>query len=201
MNLGSATRTHVNHVSAEDEDRDLSLRFAQGDRGAFAVVVEQFGPRVTALAARLLGWREGADDVAQEVFLAAWHNQRRFRGESSLWTWLAAMTVNRSRSVQRRRRLFDKFAAAAGRAPAKAGLEPGPEQRLYRDETAACVREAVARLPVKYREVLVLRYLEELAVDEIAALLSERRNTIEVRITRARKLLEPQLAEVFRGEW
>ncbi len=194
MNLGIATRTHVKSVSAEDEDRDLAVRFARGELLAFEAVVERFGQRVTSLAARLLGWREGAEDVAQEVFLAALRHQRRFRAESSLWTWLAKMTVNRCRSVQRRLWVYDKFTAAVRATLGETNHAPRSIHQLERDETAERVRAAVGSLPARYREVIVLRYLEELPLEQLANLLGERRNTIEVRLTRAKKLLEPALA-------
>lgn len=194
MNVAAAANPPVTLQPAQDEDRQLAARFARGEALALEQVVERYGDRVIGLAVRLLGWQGGADDVAQEVFLAALRNQRRFRADSSLWTWLAAITVNQCRSRQRRRWLFDKFLTAAERQPIEVG--EAPSRPLLRDEAAVHVRAAVARLPVKYREVIVLRYLEELSVTDIAALLRLRRNAVEVRLTRAKRMLAPLLAEL-----
>lgn len=199
MNLGAPYRPHVKSLSAQDEDRDLAVRFGRGEPLAFDQCVERYAERVTALAARLLGWREGGEDVAQEVFMAALRRQRTFRAESSLWTWLTVITVNRCRSLQRRRWLYDKWMQAMTAMRGEAIATSG-ERCAIRDETATLIRQAVAELPTKYREVIVLRYLEELPLGEMAELLGERRNTIEVRLTRAKKLLEPKLAGLA-GAW
>jgi RNA polymerase sigma-70 factor (ECF subfamily) len=195
MHLDTLAPVHVKSLSTEDEDRDLAVRFARGESTAFEEVVERHGQRVIGLAARLLGWRDGAEDVAQEVFLAALRNQKRFRGQSSLWTWLARITVNRCRTLGRRRWVFEKFAAATGWNATDADKVPVDEHAI-REEQGAAVRRIVAGLPAKHREVIVLHYLEELPVSEIAKVLGLRRNAVEVRLSRARKLLEPLLADL-----
>jgi RNA polymerase sigma-70 factor (ECF subfamily) len=198
MNVATATIPHVTTLPAQDDDRELAARFAAGETLALEQAIERYGNRVASLATRLLGWRSGADDVVQEVFLAALRNQRRFRAESSLWTWLATITVNHCRSWQRRRWLFDRFLTATGQGRTER-VQP-PVDRAQRDETAVQVRDAVARLPAKYREVIVLRYLEEMAIADIAELLQLQRNAVEVRLSRAKRLLESALAEFARGE-
>lgn len=204
MSLDTLAHEPVKLISTEDEDRNLAVRFARAESRAFEEVVERYGGRVTGLAARLLGWRDGAEDVAQEVFLAVLRNQRRFRGQSSLWTWLATITVNRCRSVQRRRWLYEKFTTATGlhRSNSSSGALScaAADQPAMRDETGAAVRRIVAELPTNYREVIVLRYLEELSTSQIANVLGLRRNTVEVRLTRAKKMLEPLLAGLMKGD-
>ena len=191
MKLLTATRPTVKQLPAEADDRELAARLARGDERAFDQIVERYGPRVIALAARLVGWSKGADDVAQDVFLAVLRKGKHFRGQSRLWTWLAAMTVNRCRSLRRRRWLTSRVLGAIAAAREKQ-TEP-VDRRSERDETAAGIRAAVARLPATYREVIVLRYFEELSLDEMAQILSLRRNAVEVRLSRARKRLEPLL--------
>src|SRR5947209_5770914 len=87
----------------------LERRFADGDAQAFEQVVALYQTRVARLASRLLGWRgdiNDIDDVVQDVFLSALSKARSFRGESSLWTWLTIITLNRCRSQRRRAMLF-----------------------------------------------------------------------------------------------
>jgi len=146
--------------------------------------------RVTRLARRLLGWRDAdLEDVVHDVFLAALRAAPRFRGECRVSTWLTAITLNTCRNRLRRRWPWSWGAARADApgspaAPGPPGIDP---------ETAAEVRQAVAALPVKFREVIVLRYLEELGADEIAAALNRTRGAIEVRLTRARRALRARL--------
>jgi len=101
------------------------------------------------------------------------------------------MTVNRCRSLRRRRWLTARVLGAI--APAREHQSEPADRRSQRDERAAGVRAAVAKLPAGYREVIVLRYFEELSLDEMAQVLSLRRNTVEVRLSRARNLLEGSL--------
>jgi RNA polymerase sigma factor (sigma-70 family) len=142
---------------------------------------------VTRLAYRLLGWRhEAVEDVVQEVFLAALMHLDRFRGEAEVATWLTRITINCCRTLRRRnlvrlrwlRRQRPTDTAPAGDADADTG------QR---------VRDAVARLPARDREVIVLRYLEQLEIGEIARLLGTKHNAVEVRLHRARTKLRTLL--------
>jgi RNA polymerase sigma-70 factor (ECF subfamily) len=190
----AAKRALVKSLPAHAEENELGLGLARGDERAFERVVERYGRRVTALAARLLGYSEGADDVAQDVFLAVLRKRTHFRGDAKLWTWLAAITVNRCRSLRRRQWIWQRVLRAA--APLRPRQTAPADRASETHETAAQVRAAVARLPAAYREAIVLRYLEELTVDEVAEVLSLRRNTVEVRLSRGRKLLEESLGDL-----
>src|SRR4051812_2729487 len=83
--------------AAADPDDALAARFARGEPGTFEQLVALHQPRIARLAHRLLGWAGDGDDVVQDVFLTALRNARSFRGQSSLATWLATITLNRCR--------------------------------------------------------------------------------------------------------
>jgi RNA polymerase sigma-70 factor (ECF subfamily) len=136
--------------------------------------------------------------VAQETFVAALAARSRFCGESRLETWLVRIAINCCRAHSRKTWLRRKlFAAWQDRqaATGAAGWETvaGPDTAVRREQ-AAEVRRAVASLPHKSREVVVLYYLEEMTAAEVAEALNLRQNTVEVRLNRARK----QLAEALR---
>lgn len=179
-----------------EHDKLLADRFTRGDADAFDQLVLLYQGRVTRLAYRLLGWQSEVEDVVQDVFYAAFRNAGRFRGGSSLWTWLTAITVNQCRT-QQRKRLFrwrlHKAASTVQREPAPAADAPTVD-----DETAHEVRAAVAALPSKDREVIVLYYLEHRPVAEISRLLSASHNAIEVRLHRARAKLRNALADFMK---
>jgi RNA polymerase sigma-70 factor (ECF subfamily) len=179
---------------AEAGDDQLAARVASGDASALEAVIEQYGQRVIGLAARLLGWTDGAEDVAQDVFVQVLHKGKQFRGQASLWTWLATLTVNRCRSIRRRRWLHDRVLGIVGRQAVPEAACPITKQQ-ERSETATRVRAQVAQLPAAAREVIVLRYFEELPLDEIATVLGIKRNAVEARLSRARKQLEPLLRQ------
>jgi RNA polymerase sigma-70 factor (ECF subfamily) len=163
--------------------------------GAFEAVVEAHEEKVTRLAHRLLGWRSGADvqDVVQEVFLAALRHRRRFRGESSLGTWLSAITVNCCRTRQRRQQLRRLLLLRWQKATE---TEPPASEAVASQDAAQRVRHAVQALPPRDREVVVLRYFEGLDAAGIAAVAGISKNAVEVRLHRARA----RLAETL-GAW
>jgi RNA polymerase sigma-70 factor, ECF subfamily len=193
MNLITAARETVKSIPADAEDRDLAARLARGEPKAFDDLVEQYGRRVIGLAARLLNSSEGAQDAAQDVFLAVLAKGAKFRGEARLWTYLAAVTVNRCRSIRRRRWLHERVL----RKIAQGGPGESTSNRaLVHNDTAEVVRREVARLPAGYREVIVLKFLEEMSVRDVAEVLGLRVNTVEVRLSRARKMLEQSLGHL-----
>lgn len=171
----------------------LLARLSQGDVGAFDVLVTQYQDRVAGLAWRLLGWRHDVEDVVQDVFLTVLQKLPQFRGESRLTTWLYRITVNRCRR-ERRKRLLRR--TLWRRIPNEAGHGVPTGQALEARERHARVRAAVGRLASRYQEVVVLRYLEELPVEEIGAILELGRNAVEVRLSRARNRLRGALADL-----
>jgi len=178
------------------EELALVERFRRGDDSAFEAIVEQHEAEVAALANRLLGWPADVDDVVQEVFIAAFLGLKKFRGASSLRTWLFTITVNKCRS-HRFRRLRRLRAVAIEEAAALEGRDRSGEKVALDQETLARVRRAVQVLPQKCREIVVLRYLQGLEISEIRGLLGITDNALQVRLNRARKRLKEQLGDLL----
>lgn len=177
------------------EDDRLVVRFTRGDQTAFDALVAAHRDRVSRLAYRLLGWSADADDVVQEVFLAAWKALPRFEGRSSVATWLTRITINECRSFRRRwRRAIRKVSAEGEHASA-----PAADSRMMDSETFDRVRQAVAALPARYREVIVLHYLEQMPSRTVSELLGVSPGTVEVRLHRARAKLKDKLADLMQG--
>lgn len=176
----------------------------------FEQLVADEQPRVTRLVRRLLGWPDDVDDVVQDVFLSALRGWTTFRRESLAATWLTRIAVNCCRSHARRRRLGRgalQILANLARGGIRLGRHddvvetrlarsawPDAELRAVADETAEEVRSAVLRLPQRDREVIVLHYLEELPIEQVATLLDASRGAIDIRLSRARKRLRAILA-------
>jgi RNA polymerase sigma-70 factor (ECF subfamily) len=179
-----------------DAPKNLIDRLRDGAPGSFEEVVAAYQARLTRLAYRLLGWQTpDVEDVVQEVFLSALVHRSRFRGEASLVTWLTAITVNRCRSAQRRRKLRSLLFGRERGADEVAADVPAWTRSVAR-ETSSRVREAVQSLPPRDREVIVLRYFEQLTASEIAGVTRQSTNAVDVRLHRARAKLAATL-----GEW
>jgi RNA polymerase sigma-70 factor (ECF subfamily) len=166
----------------------LLTQAAAGDRLAFAQLALRHQDRVTKLAYRLLGWRGEVEDVVQDVFVAVLRNLPCFRGESQFTTWLYRITVNECRRARRKRLLRLSFWRSH---PVSA--QGAEHDSIRRKETSEQVRSAVRSLPAHSREVVVLRYLEELPIVEIGRILGLRPNAVEVRLSRARRQLQAAL--------
>ena len=175
-------------------EAELVRRAAAGDRAAFATIVQTHQDRIARLAVRLLGSTGKVEDVVQDVFVAALRKLGSFRGDASFATWLTAIALNQCRSYQRSRRLW-KGLPARLRKPAP-DPEPSADHGAMRRQAIERVQATVRNLSAGDREVIVLRYLEELPVSEIAALLGVAKNTVEVRLTRARSRLRERLADL-----
>lgn len=171
----------------------LLARLRAKDPAAFASLVAQHQARVAGLAYRVLGWPQDVEDVVQEVFVAALRSLPKFRGQCTMETWLYRITLNSCRSFRRRRlgwlRVFRPWREAVVRDGCPSGDRTTPDR-----EVCEQVRRAVRALPTRYREVVVLRYLEELPVAEISEVLGVSRGAVEVRLSRARQRLRGSLA-------
>jgi RNA polymerase sigma-70 factor (ECF subfamily) len=171
------------------DDELLVEQFSRGDESVFDRIVERYSPDVGALANRLLGWPGEVEDVSQEVFLAAYLGLKRFRCQCSLKSWLFTITINKCRSHRRKQLLHLR---TSSRAADKPSVQTEHEDSMD-TETFNRIRNAVAALPAKYREPVVLRYLQELPTDEIGQILGISQNALHVRLSRARKHLKGNL--------
>jgi len=173
--------------------QDTRLGYPRDDICDFGALVARYQPQVARLAHRLLGWRDrqAVEDVVQDVFLVALTRLKNFRGDSTLSTWLTGITINQCRAHRRRSMLRLKWLRE------KWNRHDTNHQPRGVDETAQQVRDAVGQLPPRDREVIVLFYLEDFSVAQIAQLLGVKNNAVEVRLHRARQRLKTQLTDLL----
>jgi RNA polymerase sigma factor (sigma-70 family) len=155
----------------------------------FARLVAEQRERVWRVVYRLLGWGDEVEDVVQEVFVAALRGAAGFRGEADARTWLTAIAIRKCRTHVRKRRLRQRLLGWLSHKPATSAAVSPAE----RHEEAERVRQAVRQLGVRDREVLVLRYLEQMSVKQMSTVLDLAVNAVEVRLTRARQRLKAVL--------
>jgi RNA polymerase sigma-70 factor (ECF subfamily) len=178
-------------------ERALVDSCRSGDPVAFARLVRLHEGMVFNLSSRLLGDAEEARDVAQEVFLQVYRRLGLFQGRSSLKTWIYRIAVNqchnRRRFWHRRRRDREEGldAVEARAAGAHAGSSPYEEAR--RHERARRVQAALLQLSFEHRAVLVLREVEGLTCQEVAAALGIPEGTVKSRLSRAREAMRLRL--------
>ena len=165
------------------------------EHDALAALIDDHQAAVRQLVFRLLSWRDGGEDVVQEVFLQAWRSRRKLAGLANLELWLKRIAINKCRSRQRREAVRRRWLFWR-QGQKNLDIAPAPDAAASQDEQAARVRQAIAALSGRYRAVIVLHYLEQLSIENIAALTGARRNTVEVQLHRARLQLEKTLADL-----
>lgn len=174
------------------DERELIRRAKKGDSDAFRLLVEAYQTAVYRLALRMCG-ESGAEDAAQEAFVAAWRGLPRFRGECKFSTWLYRLTTNaaidylRREQKQRTEGDVDDLSLADD--------SPSPQEQAERSETQQRVRKALAALSDEHRQILLLRYMQELDYGEIAQALHISEGTVKSRINRAKARLRELLAQ------
>jgi RNA polymerase sigma-70 factor (ECF subfamily) len=177
----------------EDE---LIERLKKRQEEAYRILVSEYHSRLYSLACGITLDREESQDILQDVFLKVYSNIKGFKGKSSLFTWLRRITVNESLNWRRRakRRFRWKHQPlATGEAedgPEPESEEPGPENMVQKKELEKSLNNGLNLLSEESRTIFVLRELEGLSYDEIAAQLNLRKGTVSSRLFYARQRLK-----------
>jgi RNA polymerase sigma-70 factor (ECF subfamily) len=178
-----------------------------GDRERYHDLIRPYEQRVFMMALSFMKNEADAEDVAQETFIKAFRKLSEFRSESKFSTWLISIALNEARSRLRRKKTMpmESFDALQDE---RGGVSPAllrdwrevPLEALERKEVRNMLQEAIAALPDIYREVFLLRDVEELSVNETAGTLNITDGTVKVRLHRARLMLQKQLAPRLKQE-
>lgn len=190
------------------DETALLAQLRQSDGAAFETLVRTYGPRMLAVARRFLRNDEDAADALQDAFISAYRAIDRFAGDCRLGTWLHRIVVNAALMRLRSRRrepeisiesLLPTFLEDGHQ------VTPSVEWRdsaaaLERKETRELVRRLIDKLPDGYREVLLLRDIDQRDTDEAAKLLGLSVGAVKVRLHRARQALRMLLDPYMQGE-
>lgn len=192
--------------SSAARETELIARIVTGERELFHELVRPYEKAMYFAAFSVLQNPQDAEDVAQETVLKALRNLHQFRGNSKFSTWLISITINEARARLRHERLI-KFETIDGAADEEDGqLMPAiitdwrevPLEALERKELRELLQKAIASLPDLYREVLVLRDVQEFNIAETALALGVSEGVVKTRLLWARlmmqKILAPRLA-------
>ena len=178
----------------EETGNEVVEACQRGEAGAFRALFERYKDKVYSIALRYSGDPAAAQDIAQDVFLKLFANIGSFRGKSTFESWLYRLVVNccfdQKRKTRRLLPLVDEFLDAL-HAPAASVLDD-----VLRAEMSAQLRSVVESLAPEQRMVVVLRYTEGLAYDQIAEILGCSVGTIASRLNRIHKVIERRLVRL-----
>jgi RNA polymerase sigma-70 factor (ECF subfamily) len=202
-----ATPIHSSSQEVAHDDAGLLMRLRQGQDEAFDELVEQCSERLFAMAFRMLGNRDDAQDAVQDALLGAFQSLENFDGRSRLSTWLTRIVMNKCLMKLRSRRRRPERSIEGLLPTFKADGHPTMWTSHWRTEEDTqpsqslreLVREKIDELPDRYREVLLLRDIRQLSTEEAAAVLGDTPNAVKVRLHRARQalrtLLDPHMSK------
>jgi RNA polymerase sigma-70 factor (ECF subfamily) len=179
--------TRINRLSQpEAADSDVNIEH----------LLREFYPYIHRLAFSILDDMHDADDVAQETFIAAHRSLAGFRNESNPKTWLSSIAMNASRGRLRKRKVRQVLTSAFQAFHLLKNLPPSPEQAAIQNESDLSVWKAVDALDEKHRIPVILRYVNELNIPEIANILHLNQGTVHSRLHYARQKLHAQLGHL-----
>jgi RNA polymerase sigma-70 factor (ECF subfamily) len=197
--MHAAIALQQDHIS----DAELARRIAARDQGAFVLLMRRHNQLLYRTARSILRDDAEAEDALQDSYLQAWRAIDQFRGDAKLATWLTRIVINesiaRSRKSARRADVMQlQVGAEPADYPTEATMEPGasesPETGAMRAETRRLLEKSIDALPDVFRTVFVLRALEEMSGEEVAACLDIPEATVRSRFVRARSMLRAALA-------
>lgn len=183
-------------------DETLVQRYLAGDRDAFRHLVERHTPALFNLAYRLTRDREEAADITQEAFRRAFEALPNSRTDLPFKPWLFQIAVNLCRDWAKRQRPLaladlgresDEGEERADAAESLPDTSPLPMALVEAAETRQALQRAIEDLPPAYRAAIVLRYMEDLSYQDIAATLGLPLNTVRTHLARAKKMLQTRL--------
>ncbi|WP_209865627.1 RNA polymerase sigma factor SigW [Paenibacillus shirakamiensis] len=171
----------------------------RGDEGAFVEIVELYKDKIYHLAYRMLNNRHEAEDIVQETFLRVHKNWMKYDENQKFSTWIYRIATNLCIDRLRKRKPSYSLDAELGDKDGLDGytLIPGdnrtPESEYLISETQMTIHQAIDTLPAKYKSVIMLRYLQELSLQEIGDVLDMPVTTVKTRVHRGREFLRKKL--------
>lgn len=193
----------------EASEAELIRRVCQGDKEAFYSLVRPYERAVYVAAVSILNNPADAEEVAQEAVLKAFTHLAEFRAEAKFSTWLIQITINEARSRLRKdhRHLYESIDEP--RTNEEGDYSPKdfadwreiPSETLKRDELRNALKRALASLPLKYREVVILRDIQNISIEETAEILDISEGNVKTRLLRARLQMRDALAPGIDGSW
>lgn len=181
-------------------DATLITQILKGNQHAFTRLVEKHQKLVFHMIVRMIKQEEDVEDVCQEVFIKVFKNLKHFRGDAKLSTWIAKIAYNVGLNHLRKHDkallvMSDDFLAYN-----QVAIDRLPDKILENDELKSLIFKEINDLPILYRTVATLYYLEELSYSEIAEITAIKQTTLRSYISRTRAILKQKLIFVLKDE-
>ena len=190
----------------KDTEARLAMLARGGDRSAFAGLVDLYKDKMYHLAYRMLGSSHEAEDIAQETFLRVYTNLDRYDENQKFSTWIYRIATNLCIDRLRKRKASYSLDAempdgeGADWYSLLPSNQPTREEEVMLSETQEHIRKAIDTLPEKYKSVVILRYLQDMSLQEIGDVLDMPVTTVKTRVHRGREFLRKKLHSEYGGK-
>ncbi len=181
-------------------DEDLARLAQQGNQDAFAELVKRYEKQIFSMAYRLIGDYDEAADLAQEAFLRIYSQLKRYDPEKKFFSWMYRVAQNTCLNALAKKpaniipvERAEEYFSDDGKNGASE-----PEQDYLNREIRRSIDQAIADLPDNYRDVVYLRYIEDMSYQQIADALDLPLSTVETRLFRGKKQLQQRLKDLLR---
>lgn len=182
-------------------DEELITAFQQDVGPAFSELVARYKDPLTNFVFRFVGDRDDCDDIVQETFVRVYKNKHSYKPIAKFSTWIYTIATNLAKTQLRRRKVRSLFSFGRGEQDSSlldvADEQAGPDRVTDSSLKAEHIQKALDALPVKFREVIVMRDVQELSYEEIAAVTGLNIGTVKSRINRARSQLQEMLKDIM----
>jgi RNA polymerase sigma-70 factor (ECF subfamily) len=177
-----------------DDDIQLMLRFKEGDLSAYDMIFNKYKKEVLNTVYRIIGNKDDAEDLSQEVFLRIYNARKRYKPTSSFRTYLHKIIVNTCLSYLRRKKLL-QFIHLDSLKDKDIPEISNPENTYEEKELKSSVKKAILKLPANQRTAIILKTYDNLSYDEIANVLNISPQAVKSLIFRARENLKKLLKD------
>ncbi len=181
---------NANLPNNQKSDDALIVMFQSGDQTVFRYLVERYQEKIRNLVYSIFSEQEIVDDLAQEIFIKVFEALPKFRFESSFYTWLYRITVNKCRDEMRKRKVKRFFTFHHVEQTSKIAIENLKPVTFDDENIHEVIEESLNKLPDKYRLPIILKDVDGMSYDEIAEILKCEVGTVKSRLSRGRTMLK-----------
>jgi RNA polymerase sigma-70 factor (ECF subfamily) len=186
---------HIPHSQKSDDA--LIMLFQNGEHEVFRFLVERYQEKVRNIIFSIFNDQDVVDDIAQEVFIKVYQALRNFRFESSFYTWVYRITVNKCRDELRKKKVKRFFSFQSFEKTTNLKIENMATTTFDDENLKGVIEESLKKLPEKFRMPIILKDIDGMSYDEIAEVLECEVGTVKSRLSRGRAMLKEILMPIL----
>jgi RNA polymerase sigma-70 factor (ECF subfamily) len=186
---------HIPHSQKSDDS--LIMLFQNGEHEVFRYLVERYQEKVRNIIFSIFNDADVVDDIAQEVFIKVYQALRNFRFESSFYTWVYRITVNKCRDELRKKKVKRFFSFHSFEKTTNLKIENMATTTFDDENLKGVIEESLKKLPEKFRMPIILKDIDGMSYEEIAEVLECEVGTVKSRLSRGRTMLKEILMPIL----